>query len=69
MKHIAMALIRAYQHLISPYLPSSCIYSPSCSSFAIEAYGRHGFWRGTWMTAGRLLRCGPWCAGGDDPVR
>ena len=69
MKHVAMALIRAYQRLISPYLPSSCIYNPSCSGFAIEAYRRHGFWRATRAATWRLLRCGPWCPGGDDPVR
>jgi len=68
-KHLAIALIRAYQICVSPYLPSNCIYNPSCSNFALEAYRRHGFWRGTWLTGHRLVRCGPWCAGGEDPVR
>ena len=69
MKHLAVALIRAYQIFVSPCLPSVCIYTPSCSNFALEAYRRHGFWRGSKATAVRLLRCGPWCAGGEDPVR
>ncbi len=68
MTFVATALIRAYQKLISPWLPPSCIYSPSCSSFALEAYRRHGFLRGTHMSLRRLFRCGPWCSGGYDPV-
>lgn len=68
-KQLAIALIRMYQHLVSPCLPSNCIYSPSCSNYAVEAYRRHGFWRGTWATCRRLVRCGPWCTGGEDPVR
>ena len=68
MTFVAMALIRVYQKLISPWLPPSCIYSPSCSSFALEAYRRHGFLRGTRLSLRRLVRCGPWCSGGYDPV-
>lgn len=68
MSQVAIFLIHIYQRLLSPLLPSSCIYSPSCSCFAVEAYGRHGFWRGTRLTFERLLRCWPWCAGGYDPV-
>jgi putative membrane protein insertion efficiency factor len=67
-KSLAVALIRSYQKFVSPFLPATCIYSPSCSAYALEAYGRHGFWRGTWMTCRRLARCWPWCAGGFDPV-
>ena len=68
MAQLAIALIRAYQKLLSPFLPPNCIYSPSCSAFALEAYRRHGFWRGTRFSLRRLLRCWPWCAGGYDPV-
>lgn len=68
MKHVMIVLIRAYQLLVSTWLPSRCIYSPTCSSFAIEAYRRYGFWRGSHMAITRMLRCWPWSAGGPDPV-
>jgi putative membrane protein insertion efficiency factor len=67
-KHVMILLIRIYQRLLSPWLPASCIYSPSCSCFAHEAYSRHGFWRGTQLALTRVLRCWPWSAGGYDPV-
>lgn len=69
MKHLAIAIIRAYQMVVSPLLPRCCIFEPSCSCYAIEAYREFGFWRGSRRTAMRLLRCGPWSAGGPDPVR
>jgi len=68
-KQVAVALIRAYQLLVSPCLSSRCIYSPSCSSYALAAYRRFGFWRGSALAARRLLRCWPWNAGGYDPIR
>jgi uncharacterized protein len=67
-KSVMIALIIAYQRFVAPALPASCIYQPSCSSFALDAYKRHGFWRGTRLALGRLLRCWPWSAGGFDPV-
>ena len=68
MKRIAIACIRAYQIALSPFLPNTCIYTPSCSQYALEAVHRHGVWRGIWCAARRLLRCGPWSVGGADPV-
>ncbi len=68
MKYLAMALIRIYQRLVSPFLPATCIFTPSCSHYAFEAYARHGFWRGTWLAVRRLVRCWPWSAGGLDPL-
>jgi putative membrane protein insertion efficiency factor len=68
-KRIAIMCIRAYQIAVSPFLPNSCIYTPSCSQYALEAVCRHGFWRGAWCAARRLVRCGPWSAGGADPVK
>jgi hypothetical protein len=61
-------LVRVYRRCLSPFLPPSCIFSPSCSAFALEAYERHGFWRGSNLAIMRLLRCWPWRAGGWDPV-
>ena len=68
MKYVMIALILAYQRLVSPWLPAGCIFRPSCASFALEAYRKYGFWRGTWLAQRRLLRCWPWFTGGYDPV-
>jgi putative membrane protein insertion efficiency factor len=68
MKHVFVLFVRAYQVGISPLLPASCRYYPSCSSYAIEALERHGALRGSWLAARRILRCHPFRAGGFDPV-
>ena len=60
--------IRAYQLLISPLLPPSCRYLPSCSEYAAEAIARHGPLWGSWLALRRLLRCHPWGGSGYDPV-
>ena len=62
------ALVRAYRVLLSPWLGSACRFEPTCSAYALGALERHGAGWGTYLTAGRLLRCHPWCAGGLDPV-
>jgi uncharacterized protein len=61
-------LVGAYRWLISPVLPQACRFHPSCSSYAEEALRRHGAWRGGWLATRRVCRCGPWHAGGYDPV-
>ena len=68
MRMIFILLIRGYQVGISPLLPASCRYYPSCSAYAIEAFERHGTLRGLYLTFSRLLRCHPFHAGGYDPV-
>ena len=67
-KRIAISLIRGYQRFISPALPPSCRFTPSCSQFTLEAVERHGFVKGTWLGARRLIRCHPFNPGGVDPV-
>jgi len=62
------ALVRAYRWFVSPLLPQACRFYPSCSEYAEQALARHGTWRGSWLAARRLCRCGPWHAGGYDPV-
>lgn len=63
-----IALVRFYQLAISPGLPPSCRFHPSCSAYTLEALQRHGALRGAWLGGRRLLRCGPWHPGGYDPV-
>ncbi|HUV95346.1 MAG TPA: membrane protein insertion efficiency factor YidD [Anaerolineae bacterium] len=60
--------IRLYQKLVSPALPPSCRFVPSCSEYARQAVERHGMFRGLWLGLGRLLRCHPFSPGGYDPV-
>lgn len=61
-------LVRLYQLAISPLLPPSCRFHPSCSSYAIEALERHGLLKGGWLAVRRIARCHPWHPGGHDPV-
>ncbi|MEL0274466.1 MAG: membrane protein insertion efficiency factor YidD [Flavobacteriaceae bacterium] len=67
-KALFILLIRAYQSLISPLLPPSCRFTPSCSHYGIEALQKHGLIRGSYLTINRILRCHPWSKGGYDPV-
>lgn len=64
----AALLIRGYQLGISPLLPPSCRFYPSCSEYSLQAVKIHGAGRGSWLAAKRLCRCHPWSAGGFDPV-
>jgi putative membrane protein insertion efficiency factor len=60
--------IRAYQTLLSPVIPRSCRFVPTCSDYAIEALKRYGIARGTVLAARRILRCHPLGGSGLDPV-
>ena len=61
-------LVRGYQLFISPLLPPSCRYYPSCSAYALEAVATHGALGGSWLAVKRLCRCHPWGGAGYDPV-
>jgi putative membrane protein insertion efficiency factor len=61
-------MIRGYQRLLSPLLPPSCRFHPSCSQYALEAVTRYGALKGGWLAARRLVRCHPFHPGGYDPV-
>lgn len=65
---LLLGAIRLYQRTISKLLPPACRFTPSCSEYAAIAIERHGVWRGMRLATLRLLRCGPWHPGGEDPV-
>ena len=68
MRQILIALIKLYRYAVSPYLAPSCRYTPTCSSYAIEAVQRFGIFRGSWLAIRRIGRCHPWHEAGYDPV-
>lgn len=60
--------VRFYQLCISPMLPRSCRFTPTCSQYAVEALRKHGPLKGSWLAIRRILRCHPWGGSGYDPV-
>ena len=63
-----VVLIKFYQLCISPFTPPSCRFTPTCSQYALEAFRKHGPFKGLYLTVKRLLRCHPWGGSGYDPV-
>ena len=63
-----IALVKGYRFLLSPWLGSSCRFTPTCSAYSLQALERHGAAAGTYLTLARLARCHPWCEGGPDEV-
>lgn len=63
-----LLLVRFYRVVVSPHLPPSCRFYPSCSAYGLEALQLHGPFRGTWLTVWRILRCNPFGGSGFDPV-
>lgn len=65
---LAIGVVRFYRYAISPLLPRSCRFHPSCSAYALQAIRLHGPWRGGWLAVRRIGKCHPWHDGGFDPV-
>ncbi|MCK9309180.1 MAG: membrane protein insertion efficiency factor YidD [Candidatus Cloacimonetes bacterium] len=63
-----LGIIRLYQIAISPYLPRSCRFVPSCSRYGFEAFKKYNFIKATYLTVWRIVRCNPFNKGGYDPL-
>jgi putative membrane protein insertion efficiency factor len=63
-----LALIWIYQKFISPILPSSCRYTPTCSQYSKEALLKYGLFKGSWLAIKRILSCNPWGGSGHQPL-
>ncbi len=67
-KRLLLALVRGYRFWLKPWVGHSCRYEPTCSAYALQALHQHGAARGGALTAWRIVRCHPLCAGGCDAV-
>jgi hypothetical protein len=67
-KRAVLGLLAFYRRFISPALPPSCRFAPTCSEYTYQAVERYGIVRGVWMGVRRILRCHPFHPGGYDPV-
>jgi putative membrane protein insertion efficiency factor len=67
-RYLFIGLIKIYQYSISPLLGPACRYTPSCSEYGIEAFKKHGIFKGGYLTAKRIASCHPWGGHGHDPV-
>jgi len=65
---LLIGIILVYKKAISPYLPPSCRYTPTCSVYGIEAIRKYGPFKGSWLTIKRISRCHPFGGSGFDPV-
>ncbi len=68
LQYLFVAIIRAYQLFISPWLGANCRYTPTCSQYGKEAILKYGPFKGGWMTVKRIASCNPWGGHGHDPV-
>jgi uncharacterized protein len=68
MKRLLLAIIRAYQFLLSPWVGNQCRFYPTCSHYAAQAIEHHGALKGSWLATRRICKCHPWHPGGFDPV-
>ncbi len=69
MKILLIVIVRLYKYLISPLLPGSCRFAPSCSEYSIEALKKYGAVKGSYLAIRRVARCHPFHPGGFDPVK
>jgi len=68
LKTVVILLIKIYQKVVSPWTPATCRYNPTCSSYSIDAFQKHGLWKGFVLSIKRIGSCHPWGGSGYDPV-
>lgn len=68
MKYLFIGIVKAYQYLLSPWLPPACRFTPTCSEYALQAFKKHGTLKGLWLSVKRISKCHPWGGHGHDPV-
>jgi putative membrane protein insertion efficiency factor len=68
-KKVGVTLLRGYRRFLSPMLPPSCRFTPSCSLYTLQAIEKYGLLKGGFLGARRILRCHPFSKGGFDPVQ
>ena len=69
MKHVCVFLIGLYRKFVSPLKKKpTCRFYPTCSQYAMDAYKKHGFFGGTYLSVKRICKCNPMCKGGIDHV-
>lgn len=68
LSYFFLLLIKSYKIFLSPILPPSCRYAPTCSEYATQAIQKHGPFKGGWLAFKRILSCHPWGGHGYDPV-
>lgn len=68
LRSLLLLLVRGYRAAISPVLPRSCRFEPSCAAYAEEALRRHNVLHALWLIVRRIARCHPFHSGGYDPV-
>lgn len=69
MKKVLIFFIKLYRKYISPLKKPCCRFYPTCSVYAIDAIGKYGAVKGSFIATKRILRCNPFCKGGYDPVK
>lgn len=69
MKYIFIYLIKIYQKLISPLLPKTCRFYPTCSEYSLQAFKKYGAIKGLYLSIKRILKCHPFHKGGYDPLK
>jgi len=69
MAKIVILILRAYKYFLSPFLPRSCRFTPTCSVYSMDAIRKHGTLKGLYLSMRRILKCHPFHPGGYDPVK
>ena len=66
---LAIVIIKFYKKFISPLIPPTCRFTPTCSTYSLQAFQKYGFWKGLYLSVIRILKCNPFHPGGYDPLK